>query len=41
MTIKNFKSLALSKERKIALEIVEEGLSALDYEKIDFKRIHG
>jgi glycerate 2-kinase len=37
MTIKNFKSLALSKERKIALEIVEAGLSALDYEKI----LHG
>jgi len=33
MLIKNFKSLALSKERKIALEIIEEGLKALDYEK--------
>jgi glycerate-2-kinase len=38
MIIKNFKSLALSKERRIALEIVEAGLSALDYEKIDFEQ---
>jgi glycerate 2-kinase len=38
MIIKNFKSLALNKERKIALEIVETGLSALDYEKIDFEK---
>jgi glycerate 2-kinase len=38
MIIKNFKSLALNKERRIALEIVEAGLSALDYEKIDFKK---
>jgi glycerate-2-kinase len=38
MTIKNFKSLALNKERRIALEIVEAGLSALDYEKIDFEK---
>ncbi len=37
MIIKNFKSLTLNKERKIALEIVEAGLSALDYEKI----LHG
>jgi glycerate-2-kinase len=37
MIIKNFKSLALNKERKIALEIVEAGLSALDYKKI----LHG
>ncbi len=34
MIIKNFKSLALNKERRIALEIVEAGLSALDYERI-------
>jgi glycerate 2-kinase len=38
MIIKNFKSLALSKERKIALEIVKTGLKALDYEKIDFEK---
>jgi glycerate-2-kinase len=38
MIIKNFKSLALNKERRIALEIVEAGLSALDYEKIDFEK---
>jgi glycerate-2-kinase len=38
MIIKNFKSLALNKERKIALDIVEAGLSALDYEKIDFEQ---
>jgi glycerate-2-kinase len=38
MIIKNFKSLALSKERRIALEIVEAGLEALDYEKIDFEK---
>ena len=38
MIIKNFKSLALSKERRIALEIVEAGLSALDYERIDFEK---
>jgi glycerate-2-kinase len=38
MIIKNFKSLALSKERRIALEIVKAGLSALDYEKIDFEQ---
>jgi glycerate-2-kinase len=38
MIIKNFKSLALNKERRIALEIVEAGLSALDYEKIDFEQ---
>jgi glycerate 2-kinase len=38
MIIKNFKSLTLNKERKIALEIVEAGLSALDYEKIDFEK---
>jgi hypothetical protein len=38
MSIKNFKSLALNKERKIALDIVEAGLSALDYEKIDFEK---
>ncbi len=38
MIIKNFKSLALNKERKIALEIVEAGLSALNYEKIDFEK---
>jgi len=37
MIIKNFKSLALNKERRIALEIVESGLSALNYEKI----LHG
>jgi len=33
MLIKNFKNLILSKERKIALEIIETGLSALDYKK--------
>jgi glycerate-2-kinase len=38
MIIKNFKSLALNKERKIALDIVEAGFSALDYEKIDFEQ---
>jgi glycerate-2-kinase len=38
MIIKNFKSLALNKERRIALEIVEAGLSALSYEKIDFEK---
>jgi glycerate-2-kinase len=38
MIIKNFKSLALNKERRIALEIVEAGLEALDYEKIDFEK---
>jgi glycerate-2-kinase len=38
MLIKNFKVLALNKERRIALEIVEAGLSALDYEKIDFEK---
>jgi glycerate 2-kinase len=38
MIIKNFKSLALNKERKIVLEIVEAGLYALDYKKIDFEK---
>jgi glycerate 2-kinase len=38
MLIKNFKVLALNKERRIALDIVEAGLSALDYEKIDFEK---
>jgi glycerate-2-kinase len=38
MLIKNFKVLALNKERRIALEIVEAGLSALSYEKIDFEK---
>jgi glycerate-2-kinase len=38
MLIKNFKVLALNKERRIALEIVEAGLEALDYEKIDFEK---
>jgi glycerate 2-kinase len=38
MIIKNFKSLALNKERKIALEIAEAGLEALNYEKIDFEK---
>jgi hypothetical protein len=38
MIIKNFKSLALNKERRIALEIVEAGLEALDYKKIDFEK---
>jgi hypothetical protein len=38
MIIKNFKSLALNKERKIVLEIVESGLEALDYGKIDFEK---
>jgi glycerate-2-kinase len=38
MLIKNFKVLALNKERRIALEIVEAGLSALDYKKIDFEK---
>jgi 3-methyladenine DNA glycosylase Mpg len=37
MLIKNFKVLALNKERRIALEIVEAGLYALDYERI----LHG
>jgi len=32
--IKNFKDLAINKERKILLEIVETGLKALDYEKV-------
>jgi glycerate-2-kinase len=32
--IKNFKDLAINKERKILLEIIETGLKALDYEKV-------
>jgi glycerate-2-kinase len=32
--IKNFKDLAINKERKILLEIIKTGLKALDYEKV-------
>jgi len=38
MIIKNFKNLNISSERKIALEIFNSGLSALDYKKINFDK---
>ncbi|MEM5812015.1 MAG: DUF4147 domain-containing protein [Candidatus Aenigmatarchaeota archaeon] len=34
MIIKNFSNLALSKDRSIALEIIEAGLKSLDYSKV-------
>ena len=34
MIIKNFHDLALNNKRKLALEIIETGLKALDYEKV-------